>query len=406
MDYETIDYLPDLTGAEMGAALNLTFDFEGERSVGWDREATVFGSDKNALLHGIYKFEAIEGATYDLTSVSFFDPFLLRVYDKVGNTVVVNDESDDQNFQLSDGLYFADQINNWVAPYSGVYYVQASWNQGSYYTFYSLLLNEDINTVTRDAAVRIFASSGFASSVAGFAQIFGTTGAQHLSLGLGDFVLDASFNRGNDIIELPGAAAEYTVLQSGSVVLFEGLGSTYSIPIGAAGTPIVFDDGTRVLGVSGSAVKIGTQTIGATAAEITAAPASDPLEHDIVASAQSSLFMSAGAQVELGGNYQIFGSKAGKEIVSYVEGKIVLDASFNQGGDTVLFHEDADHFRASLVGSAVVLKSDEGSITIPFGASGMALDFFGDERTLRYDSSTTHVLIGSQIITNNEVTLG
>ena len=106
MSYETIDYLPDLTDSEKTNAGYLAFSASDANSVGWDNTAGVYGSESYAILHSIYRFEAKEGATYDFYSVSFFDPYLLRVYDLAGNTILANSESDDpSDFYLGDGYY-------------------------------------------------------------------------------------------------------------------------------------------------------------------------------------------------------------------------------------------------------------------------------------------------------------
>ncbi|WP_084153778.1 DUF4214 domain-containing protein [Simplicispira psychrophila] len=104
--------------------------------------------DSYAILHDIYKFEAKAGATYDVFSTSYLDPFLLRIYDSAGNTIVANDEADDGPDMLLSGAYYSnDIIWNWVAPYDGTYYVAANWHQGSYNKFYALSLYEDVDTI-------------------------------------------------------------------------------------------------------------------------------------------------------------------------------------------------------------------------------------------------------------------
>lgn len=149
--YTTIDYLPDLTFSERSSAGSLSFTSYSIPSTGWDFKADVYGSESYALLHDDYSFTAIEGATYDIFSTSYFDPYILLVYDQFGNVIVANNESDDgSDIYLGDGYYSQDIIFDWVAPYSGTYYVSASWNQGSYYKFYSLSLYEDRGTVITD----------------------------------------------------------------------------------------------------------------------------------------------------------------------------------------------------------------------------------------------------------------
>jgi hypothetical protein len=142
--YTTIDYLPDLTASEMEKAGVLTFSPYGPNNAVWDNSATVYGNDSYAILHAVYRFDAIAGAAYEVLSLSFFDPFLLRIFDKSGNVIQCNTEASDySDFHLSDGYYSVDNINDWIAPYTGTYYVNASWNQGNYYNFYSLMLHED-----------------------------------------------------------------------------------------------------------------------------------------------------------------------------------------------------------------------------------------------------------------------
>lgn len=147
--YTTLDHLPDLTLTQMVLASNLVFEPYSVPSLGWDRMAGVSGNNAFASLHAIYKFTAVQGATYDLFSTSFFDPFLLRIYDRHGKTIVANDEQDDGppiNLPSAGGSYMQDVIYNWVAPYSGTYFVDASWNQSSFFRYYSLSIYENLDT--------------------------------------------------------------------------------------------------------------------------------------------------------------------------------------------------------------------------------------------------------------------
>lgn len=149
LGYTTLDYLPDLTVAEKLNAGALVFALDPTPSQGWDYSASVYGEEDNALSHSLYRFNAIAGATYDIFSISYFDPYLLRIYDQFGNAMVVNDENDDSvDLELPDGgLYSHDDLYAWVAPYSGAYYVNASWNQGVAYTVYGLAIYEDRDTI-------------------------------------------------------------------------------------------------------------------------------------------------------------------------------------------------------------------------------------------------------------------
>ena len=146
-DHQTIDVLPDLTPAEMSSAGKLILTEYRTNDVGWDNYVAVNGSEPNALLHALYRFEAVEGATYDVFSSSYNDPYLLRIYDQFGNAIEANFEDDDpEDSPLNGVLYGEDVIWTWIAPYSGAYYVNASWHQGENERFYNLGIYEDIDT--------------------------------------------------------------------------------------------------------------------------------------------------------------------------------------------------------------------------------------------------------------------
>ena len=152
-NYATLDHLSDLTFSQMAGARTLAFEPHFAAGTGWDRVASVTGFNSGALLHSIYKFTAVAGATYDLFSTSYFDPFLLRVFDSQGNAIVANHEADDgAPLVLSGVSYDQDVIFNWVAPYSGTYYVEASWNQGNFYKYYSLNIYENKDTANASSS--------------------------------------------------------------------------------------------------------------------------------------------------------------------------------------------------------------------------------------------------------------
>jgi hypothetical protein len=138
--YTTIDYLPDLTSAEMRKANTLSFSKYTQTEVitDWDNSVTYYTSKPGAILHSLFAWEGTAGATYDISSSSFFDPFLIQVYDNLGNVVAVDGE---------DRTYGSDYVWDFVAPYTGTYYVSAGWDQGAYHTFVSLSIYEDVDTI-------------------------------------------------------------------------------------------------------------------------------------------------------------------------------------------------------------------------------------------------------------------
>ncbi|WP_143057351.1 hypothetical protein [Nitrosomonas sp. Nm51] len=118
----------------------------------WDNTAVASGIGPIPLQH-LYKIEATEGATYDIFANSFEEPALI-VYDNQGNAIFVNDDSDDPVPVPTENNpdkrpSELDEISDWVAPYTGVFFVAPGWQQGSVTDFvYSLNIQEDIDTVT------------------------------------------------------------------------------------------------------------------------------------------------------------------------------------------------------------------------------------------------------------------
>lgn len=144
--YVTIDYLPDLTTAAMSAAIPLVFKPYTATSamIAWDRFVTYSTSNSYALLNSTFSWTGQEGATYDIFSHSYFDPYLIQVYDSFGN-VIATDTSG-----LND-TYGTDYVWGFVAPYSGKYYVSAGWHQGTASVNKSVMLSiyEDVDTTPR-----------------------------------------------------------------------------------------------------------------------------------------------------------------------------------------------------------------------------------------------------------------
>ena len=108
-------------------------------------------------------------------------------------------------------------------------------------------------------------------------SIFGSTaGAETVTIAAGTTVtLDASFNRGGDVISLAGNAGSYTAVRSGSsIVLTDTSGGSVTIPVGTVTSTVKFADVTAgralVFNTNTNNVELGTQTVTATAAGVTA----------------------------------------------------------------------------------------------------------------------------------------
>lgn len=121
------------------------------------------------------------------------------------------------------------------------------------------------------------------------------------------------------------------------------------------------------------------------------------------------LTLSAGDSVGLSnGNFNIFGTRAGSETVvlnSPGSGNlsVVLDSSFNAGGDTIVLSGAASDYTVVRSGSSVILTNGSISVTIPVGTVGAQVVFANgagagddDARTLVFDTVQGAVFLGNQ----------
>lgn len=125
---------------------------------------------------------------------------------------------------------------------------------------------------------RIIMRNDGRATAEGLTEIFGTTGAQTVTVLDGATVTFRSgFNTGGDTIRINGRASDFTVSISGSNVTFRSTvdNITVVIPIGTAANTIVFDNGdSRSLSLVNGVPTLGAQTIPATEAgvAVTAGP--------------------------------------------------------------------------------------------------------------------------------------
>lgn len=250
---------------------------------------------------------------------------------------------------------------------------------------------------------KLFAVDGLADGVGGTGTVMGTNAFQDVRLldSPGTITFDSSFNKGGDVIRLSHAASFYKITFTGSNAQITGGGATYLISLGATGVVLNFTDGARKLYFDGvdKVGKIGSQTITDVAVQITAPTDGTPIPGGSNPAAKGNVFLSSGADVLIDGNHTVFGIATTSETVRYHGGTLVLDSSFNKGGDTLHLNDAAADFRAYISGSTVVLVSAEGTVTIPVGSVGLKLDFDGDERIIKFDPVAKQVLIGTQSIT-------
>lgn len=106
-----------------------------------------------------------------------------------------------------------------------------------------------------------------------------------------------------------------------------------------------------------------------------------------------------GEDVDVGGDLTIVGTRSGGEVITVLRGTILLDASFNAGGDTVRLPDDAAFFTARQLGSSVIIAGLGVSVTIPVGTTGLTVNFNDVSRTLLYDLAAGAIKLGDQFVT-------
>ncbi|MCB2072370.1 MAG: hypothetical protein H6917_02115 [Novosphingobium sp.] len=94
-----------------------------------------------------------------------------------------------------------------------------------------------------DASARLFLGEGASASAGGHLDVFGTAGAEQLTVTGGAVTLDPSFNKGGDTLVLGEPAADFLASRSGSTVLLDGATTDVVIPVGIAGMTIAFPGG-------------------------------------------------------------------------------------------------------------------------------------------------------------------
>ena len=91
-------------------------------------------------------------------------------------------------------------------------------------------------------------------------------GRETLMITGGSITLDASFNKGGDIIDLPGRLSSFSAVRSGSSAVLTNGKDNISIPVGTFGADLLFDDASLVLVYSNGSFQIGNQILGSTSA--------------------------------------------------------------------------------------------------------------------------------------------
>jgi Ca2+-binding RTX toxin-like protein len=119
-----------------------------------------------------------------------------------------------------------------------------------------------VSGANSEASARVILSPGAEISIGGKVQVIGTgSSKEYVEVISGKLSFDPSFNKGGDVIDLPGNPNNWAATRSGSSMVFTQDLDNIVIPLGTTGTDIAFDNDTRSLVYAGGQFKIGAQSI-------------------------------------------------------------------------------------------------------------------------------------------------
>ena len=121
-NYPTYDTFPELDRIDrlFARPLNLIRVTEPELQATYENGVMYSTAESYGSRAAIFSFSGTAGATYAIASSSHFDPGRLVVYDNEGRAIAYDTGDSSAG---TDTAFF-------IAPYSGRYYVDASWDQG------------------------------------------------------------------------------------------------------------------------------------------------------------------------------------------------------------------------------------------------------------------------------------
>lgn len=200
---QAMNYLNDLSVDQTARATELTFrqfippvDDFGE-ALTWDFEALFSTSVDNVNFSDIFVFTGTAGATYDIFSNSFFDPYVLKLFDNQGKVIATDDFS---------GLNGTDHIK-FSAPYDGTFYLDPSWHQGvtSESKYASIVVYEDLDTIppkftTSSPTVSVFSPANSATGITLDSTIV-LTFNEAIQRGTGQIILKTAANTVTELFD-------------------------------------------------------------------------------------------------------------------------------------------------------------------------------------------------------------
>lgn len=206
MSYPTIPYFTRLSQYEMANAPRLPLSSYMQHN--YENAVQYTANYAGAAGAAVFSFNAIGGAMYSLSSTSFKDPDVLLVFDDRGYAIQQDD--------LTGGWGY-DHVT-FVAPYTGTFYVDASWWQGSGagQQAVSLSIYEDLATLSGNN----IDGTSIGEQINGSANddnLFGYEGRDSLFGGRGNDYLDGGVGR--DEAFYNGYRDEYAVRVDGDRVI-------------------------------------------------------------------------------------------------------------------------------------------------------------------------------------------
>lgn len=380
--------------------LSISGDGGDQTIIGTKGNDTLSGNGGDDTLEGGLGNDTLEGGAGDDVAV-FSGKHTAYSVTMSGGTLSVsgNGEGSDTLTGI-ESLMFSDGIYHWDAASASL--VAGSDTDGDPGTGSGGQTPVPLPTIPDLPGFTLRMSDGFTGSVGGSGKVFGTPEKQDISLFdiTGDYAFDPSFNKGGDIIRLPGDSSSYAIRIEGTSAILTDANAQITIPVGPTSNLIGFADGYFELRIdtAASVVKIGSQTVTSEPLQITAAPVANPDFGDPVdGSARGTMTLESGATVHTSGDFSVFGTSAGAEEIFHSAGDIVFDPSFNKGGDTLHVLGDTADYAGYLDGSAFVLISDDVEVRIPVGPVGMDIDFGGTTLSLRIENGG--VYLGDRAIT-------
>ena len=106
----------------------------------------------------------------------------------------------------------------------------------------------------------------------------------------------------------------------------------------------------------------------------------------------------AGEDVTVGGSdVDVIGTVAPDEVITVTGGSVTLDASFNQGGDTIVLPGAASEYTAFVLNGRLIVTNGTTTLNMPVGSNATTLRFDdGDERDVVVDDG--ELFVGEQAI--------